>query len=268
MSALQTTARELLDAGDVKVVVGYELGTTSNRRRPCFIRQSDQVHRLMFDANCHSNLAVYLLKPEVRALGKAAIVAHPGTLRTILQYAAENQLVDGAVLSVAVTIDGKAAVLNDFAAIEQYLASVARRRRDELEQEIAALDQMPREKRWAYWSDQMASCVKCYACRAACPLCYCSRCITDMNQPQWLPVASTPLGNLEWNVVRAMHLAGRCIDCGACAAACPQGIRIDLLNFALSREMQTQFGAEAGYSMRRGYALSTWQAEDREAFIR
>jgi ferredoxin len=89
-----------------------------------------------------------------------------------------------------------------------------------------------------------------------------------VNQPQWVPVASDPLGNLEWNVVRAMHLAGRCVDCGSCADACPEGIRIDLLNHVLAREASAHFGAEPGYSTRKDYALSAYKPDDKEEFIR
>jgi formate dehydrogenase subunit beta len=127
---------------------------------------------------------------------------------------------------------------------------------------------LPLEERWAFWSAELARCVKCYACRAVCPLCYCARCITDVNRPQWLPVSSDPAGNLEWNVVRAMHLAGRCIDCGSCAAACPEGLRIDLLHRALARETSVHFGAEPGYSTRKDYALSAYKPDDKEEFIR
>jgi ferredoxin len=99
-------------------------------------------------------------------------------------------------------------------------------------------------------------------------MCYCARCITEVNQPQWIPVATDPLGNLEWNIVRAMHLAGRCVDCGSCSDACPQGIRLDLLNRVLAQEVLTSFGGEAGYSTRKEYALSTFKPDDKEEFIR
>ena len=65
-----------------------------------------------------------------------------------------------------------------------------------------------------------------------------------------------------------MHLAGRCIDCGSCAAACPEGIRIDLLNHVLAQAAMDEFAAEAGYSTRKEYALSSFKPDDKEDFIR
>ena len=81
-------------------------------------------------------------------------------------------------------------------------------------------------------------------------------------------MASDSFGNLEWNMVRAMHLAGRCIDCGSCAAACPESIRIDLLNHVLAQAAMDEFAAEPGYSTRKEYALSSFKPDDKEDFIR
>ena len=267
MKALQDKAKSLLESGGVQVVVGYAAGSTPDRVRPFFARKPDQVAELVWTDKPVQNLATYLLKPEVRALGKAALVATPAALRTLLQYAVENQIADGGF--VALAVDGSAvAELPTLAAIEEHVAKQPRGLSQADVAEIAKIDALSREERWAFWNAEMGHCVKCYACRAACPLCYCSRCITENNQPQWLPVSADPLGNLEWNIVRAMHLAGRCIGCGSCATACPQGIRIDLLNHVLAHEALQQFGAEAGAGTRREYALSTYQPDDKEDFIR
>jgi len=268
MEALRTKARELLESGVVKVVIGYGAGSDPQRVRALFARTADQVGQLVWDQRCRQNLAAYLIKPDVKALGRTAIVARPATLRTIMQYAAENQLANDSIVLLAVTDDGQIAELTSFAAIEEHLAVLPRGLTPEQQQELDKIEKMSLDERWAFWSAEVGRCIKCYACRAACPLCYCHRCITDVNQPQWIPVASDPLGNLEWNVVRAMHLAGRCVDCGSCADACPEGIRIDLLNRLLGREVLTQFGAEPGYSPRKEYALSSFKPDDKEEFIR
>ncbi len=267
MQLLRDKARSLLTRGTVQVVIGFAAGSTAERCRPHFVRSADEVDRLVPGDGCRQNLAVYLLKPEVRAMGKAAVVGGQTTLRTLLQYAVENQVADGSVVALAVD-DGRVEELTSFAAMEQYLAQ---RPRGLSAQERAELERQAgrsREDRWAYWSAELARCIRCYACRAACPLCYCERCITENNQPQWVPVASDRFGNLEWNVVRAMHLAGRCVNCGSCAAACPENIRIDLLNQVLAEEAMTQFGAEAGYSVRKDYALAAFKPDDKENFIR
>jgi ferredoxin len=268
MDTLRRLVAAKLAAGEIKLVIGYEAGSDATRVRPAFVTAADAAVNLIFDDRCRQNLAVYLLKPEVRSAGKAAVICCPATLRTLLQYAVENQIASDAVLALAVGADGAVTELADLAAVEAHVAQQPRGLTAEEQAEIDRIDALPLDERWQWWSAELARCFKCYACRAACPLCYCARCITDVNQPQWIPVASDPLGNLEWNVVRAMHLAGRCVDCGSCARACPQGIRIDLLNRVLAREALVSFGAEAGVSTRKDYALAAFKPDDKEEFIR
>ncbi|HOX27220.1 MAG TPA: 4Fe-4S dicluster domain-containing protein [Candidatus Krumholzibacteria bacterium] len=268
MDTLQTFASAKLAAGEVKIVIGYQAGSDATRARPAFVSDTAEAASLIYDDRCRQNLAVYLLKPEVRAAGRAAVVCGPATLRTLLQYAAENRIAADAVVAIAVDADGTVTELADLEAVETHVARQPRGLTPEQQAEIDRIDALPLGERWQWWSRELGRCFKCYACRAACPLCYCSRCITDVNQPQWIPVAADPLGNLEWNVVRAMHLAGRCVDCGSCAEACPQGIRIDLLNRVLAREAVVDFGVAAGVSRRKDYALASFKPDDKEEFIR
>jgi ferredoxin len=265
--SLRDAACRLLQAGTVKVVIGHGPGS-ADRTRPVFARRPDEVPEFACNGHRGQNLAVYLLKPEVRALGKPAVVARPAELRSILQFAAESQLPDEAVVALTAGSDGGVKELPTLGAIEEHLASLPRGAPAGAQEEHARLAAMPREQRWTFWSGELARCIKCYACRAACPSCYCSRCIVDCNQPQWIPVPADGLGNLEWNVVRAMHLVGRCIGCDSCAEACPQGIRLDLLNRVLATEAQASFGAEPGYSRRKEYALAAFKPDDKETFIR
>ena len=90
MEELRIKAKELLAAGTVKVVIGYGK-CTADARHPIFVRSADKVNELVFDASYTQNLATYLTKAEVRAMGRMAIVAAPSTLRSILQLAAERQ---------------------------------------------------------------------------------------------------------------------------------------------------------------------------------
>ena len=65
---------------------------------------------------------------------------------------------------------------------------------------IAKIDKMEPKGRWDFWMDHFTRCIKCYACRQACSLCYCERCITEKNMPQWIETSATPRGNLSWNL--------------------------------------------------------------------
>ncbi|HEX7500864.1 MAG TPA: hypothetical protein VF524_11265 [Polyangia bacterium] len=266
MEALASKAKELLAAGTIKVVIGYGKGT-GNSRRPVLVRTAERASDLVVDTACVQNLATYLTKPEVRALGRMAIVAIPSTLRSILQLAAEKQLREENVLALAV-IDGGVRELGTFDAIEEAVATIPDAIGESDQKMIDKLVAMSVGERRAFWADELGRCVKCYACRSSCPMCYCERCTMDCNRPQWIPVASHAIGNLEYHMVRAMHLAGRCVQCGTCGTACPVGIPVHLLTFFAESTVRRQFGQKGGASAKLDYAMSTFKPDDKETFIR
>jgi ferredoxin len=266
MEDLNNKAKQLLESGAVKVVIGYGKGT-GDTRRPIFVRAAEHTGDLVFDAACTQNLATYLTKAEVRAMGKMAIVAIPSTLRSILQLAAEKQLREENVLALTV-LDGSLRELATFAAIEETVATIPDAISNADQQMIDKLTAMSVSERRAFWAAELNRCVKCYACRSSCPMCYCERCTMDSNRPQWIPVASHAVGNLEYHMVRAMHLAGRCVQCGTCGAACPIGIPVHLLTFFAEGTVRRQFGQKGGASAKLDYAMSTFKPDDKEEFIR
>lgn len=266
MEALRRKARELLEQGEIKVVVGYGKGT-GTLRRPHFALEPGHADRLALDASCRQNLAVYATKHEVKQLGKVALVALPATQRALLQLLAERQLQDGDVIALVMEGD-EIKELRTAAALEEHLALKA----DALDPGDRALlerlDGMNREERWAFWQKELSRCMKCYACRNSCPMCYCANCTMDCNRPQWVPVASHSLGNLEYHMVRTMHLAGRCVECGECGRACPVGIPVHLLTYCAEETVHALFGQRAGHQAKLDYALATFRADDKESFIR
>lgn len=262
--ALRATATRLLETGAVAVVIGHEAGSLG-RRRPLFARTAADVERLVHDEACRHDLAVYATKPEVRALGRMAIVATPAALRALRRLAAERQIRDGEVLALAVD-DGSVRELAAPANVEARLATVPDALPAAAKAEMERLAAMAVEDRRAFWASELDRCTRCYACRAACPMCYCARCTMDVNRPQWVPVASHGLGNLDYHLVRAMHLAGRCVLCGACGAACPEGIPVHLLTEFAEASVRRHFGHPADGAG--SYALATFRPDDRESFIR
>jgi formate dehydrogenase subunit beta len=102
------------------------------------------------------------------------------------------------------------------------------------------------KKNGNFFEDLLSPCIRCYACRNACPLCYCPTCFVDESKPQWVGKART-VGRAHLSFLRAYHCAGRCTDCGACERACPVGINMrTLLTKKLKRTARKQYGWEAG----------------------
>jgi ferredoxin len=266
MEELRKKARELLEKGTVNVVIGYGAGT-AGKIRPVFIQDPGSVDQLIYDERCQQNLAVYLLKHEVRKMGKIAVTAPLFTLKTLLQLTAENQLPENDVYILGISREGKLMEFPGMAAVENYVAGF-----DDLsagdKEKLDRVEKMSLEERWNFWQEEFSRCFKCYACRAACPLCYCTRCTVEMNQPQWIPVPAHDLGNLEWHIMRAMHLAGRCVNCGDCARACPLDIPLNLLTQKLIQDVYANFKLRAGAGAKLENALSTFKPDDKENFIR
>ncbi len=124
------------------------------------------------------------------------------------------------------------------------------------------------EERLDYWKQELSRCIKCYACRQNCPMCYCDVCVADKNRPVRIDTSATLKGNFAWNILRAFHLAGRCVGCAACSAACPAGIDLDLLNLSLAKAAEEQFDYRAGAVRNVEPLIGTFSPDDHEAFIR
>jgi len=267
MDELRQKARQLLESGAVKVVVGHAQGT-GGKRRAHFARTAAEVDALVHDDGCWQNLANYLTKPEVKKLGKAAIVAPPAVLRSLLQLGAERQLREDEVVALAPGAGGAVRTLSSLAEVEEHVATLPDQLPAADRAELDRLAAMSAEQRRAFWAEQLERCVKCYACRSSCPMCYCERCTMDCNRPQWVPAASHGLGNFEYHVVRAMHLAGRCVECGTCGKSCPLGIPVHLLTIFAEESVRRQFGQKGGASAKPDFAMSTFRPDDKETFIR
>lgn len=134
--------------------------------------------------------------------------------------------------------------------------------------DIAAFEALSAAERNAFIAKEMEKCIRCYACRQACPMCYCSECFVDCGAPAWIGKGAQSVDdNALFQTVRVLHLAGRCVDCGACERACPMGIKLSLLNRKMVKDVKELFGAEAGVNLNDPPALNVHQFEDKEDFM-
>jgi ferredoxin len=267
MKALQNKVAELFGNGTISMMIGFR-ETAGKFAVPCFIEDASRVDELIYTAECKNNLSVYLHKPEVKQAKKVGIVANLATLRSLVQLISENQLWDLSITILAIEGENNVIELNTVAELEAYVQSHFQAYSPEDLVLIEKFNAMTKEERWQYWADQFSACVKCYACRAVCPMCYCSSCTVECNQPQWIKLSSETEGNFEWHIMRAMHLAGRCINCGECGRNCPAGIPVHLLTVQMNQEIEKEFGGKTGFSATGGYALNTFKPGDKENFIK
>lgn len=119
------------------------------------------------------------------------------------------------------------------------------------------------DEKWAQFEEETARCIRCYACREACPMCYCPTCFVENWQPRWIETGQEQTDLDIFQIVRCYHLAGRCSDCGACVSACPMNIDIRRLLSRLEKSIRDRYGHEVGVDAEEPPALNTYTAEDK-----
>ena len=133
---------------------------------------------------------------------------------------------------------------------------------------IASLKATSPAERWQFWRDEFSRCIRCYGCRNVCPACFCERCFVEETEPTWVQPIPRWQDNLIFQIVRNIHVAGRCTDCGECERACP--VKIPLRS--LAREMYDIVGElfhyQAGMDKEAPPLLACYESTDVEDFVR
>jgi len=130
------------------------------------------------------------------------------------------------------------------------------------------VEEMDPDQRWEMWERELSKCIRCYACRNACPMCYCEECIAEKRFPPWIGKSHHLPDNIMWNVLRAIHLAGRCIDCGECDRACPMDIPLRKINRKLQDVVKDKYGYVPGKDPETPSFVTTFDLDDEEEFIK
>lgn len=268
---IQAKARELLGGGQVACVIGYEVGPRG-RVRPAFIYNADDVGRLIWNRGCTHNLVTYLphkLHPHRRngsKPGRIAVVVKPCDSRAINVLLAENQFSRDQVYVIGVACDGivEGAGFKDVAegplqkrcqqcdervpVVYDVLIGqpAASGKALDTDPDLARLEAMSPAERAEFWLAQFDRCIRCYACRQACPMCNCPTCLFERDDSLWVGAGIRVDEKRTFHLGRAYHLAGRCVGCDECERVCPMHIPIGLLNRKLAQEMQAMFGFRAG----------------------
>lgn len=135
-------------------------------------------------------------------------------------------------------------------------------------EDVRKIEAMTNDQRWNYFDDLLKNCIRCYACRNACPLCYCPTCFVDESRPQWVGKSIDPTDTRTFHFLRAYHCAGRCTDCGSCERACPVGINVRTFTKKLEKDVKELYGFEAGLDPNVRPPLDVYNTKDPEDFIK
>ena len=135
-------------------------------------------------------------------------------------------------------------------------------------EDVNKIEALAPEEKKKFFEDLLSPCIRCYACRNACPLCYCPTCFVDESRPQWVGKSQDLTDVKTFHFLRAFHCAGRCTDCGACERSCPVGINMRVFTKKLEKDCLDLFDWESGMSLDARPPLDTYKPGDPDDFIK
>ncbi|MEO0071133.1 MAG: 4Fe-4S ferredoxin [candidate division WOR-3 bacterium] len=289
---LRKRARELLESKAVKVFLGYKRSSQPGLSSPIFITRPEDAEQLIFDFSCSQNLTNYLLKlkveeskpeglPYIRGdsrepRGKIGVVARGCDSRSIVILLQEKQVERESLYILGVGCEGviengekspscRSCLYPNPVIYDEMVGEKVEPSPELVEDEF---DNLSFDERWQILSEEISRCIRCYACRQVCPNCYCPVCFVDASMPQLLGKTHSLSDNMVFHIGRALHMAGRCVECGACHRACPMGIDLMRFNRKVARIVKERFGAVAGVDLNQPPALTQYQPEDPQEFIK
>jgi ferredoxin len=133
--------------------------------------------------------------------------------------------------------------------------------------DVEDFEQKSAEERWEYIKNEYSKCIRCYACRNVCPSCYCPECFVDQNDPQWIGKTPEVTDSIIFHLIRNLHIAGRCVDCGSCVSACPVDLDLRVMSKKVEKEIKERFNYLAGTDINEKPAMATFCEHEKQDFI-
>ena len=135
--------------------------------------------------------------------------------------------------------------------------------------EVAKIEAMSPEEKFAFFKAELSKCIRCNACRNVCPACSCRKCVFDSTKFDEAKKANVDsFEEKMFHIIRAFHVAGRCTDCGECSRVCPQGIPLHLFNRKFIKDINELYGEyQAGAEVDQRGPLTNFTFDDAEPSI-
>jgi len=268
ISEIRALCRKLLDEDKTDVILAYTDGDLDDGSLiPIFVRSAEDIWKIKWGDRCWQNLAPYLHGREDRV----AIVAKPCDARAIVQYVIENQLDRGKIFIIGVDCPGMTDADGDpRPGCGECTVRVAPEYDKRIEDDRVAIqvtnqgDGTFDRRSLDRFKEEIDKCILCYSCRQACYGCYCKSCFIERDTPDWQPAEIDAGTKMAFHLGRAMHLAGRCVECGACEAACASGVNVRYIISDATDFIEEEYGFKTGMDFDTTQAMLTNKLDDRE----
>lgn len=294
---IQDIATRLFNEGQVDVFLAWEQTGEEYQVKPYFARSAADVKNIVFNEYCIHNLSTTLLKFRDGS-DRIGLVVKGCDSRGIVRLLEDLQIKRERLYIVGIPCTGMKDPL--IAARNQsgfnksmQTIDIAKKCLDCIQPnpvvydemigtekppllqgerfaKVKEIENMSADERYQYFEDMLSTCIRCYACRQVCVACDCRTCIFDEMKPQWVGRETNVTDNMMYHIVKASHMAGRCIECGECERVCPVNIPLMLINQKLIKDVNDLFGPyEAGMQYIEGAkpALSRYDEKDPDDFL-
>ena len=290
---MRETVKKLFLDNKVDIVIGFQKSTVSDSGRPFFARSVADTDKLVWNDGCAANLAVFLPKLFEKPLRpregfkppRVGIIAKGCDGRSVSGLIKEKQALRDHLIIIGMPCAGmKTASKNRQGAAMLSRACVecdaplangadivirgdSKKPAKSGYDRIKKFQSLPAKERWERFVAEMSKCIRCNACRQACPNCYCAVCFADQKKPSWTSQAARLSDTIVFHMGRMFHQAGRCVECDACVNACPMGVDLRLFTQKLAHDAHELFGVTPGITPEELPMLQTFKQDDTECFI-
>ncbi len=119
----------------------------------------------------------------------------------------------------------------------------------------------------------LSTCLRCYNCRAVCPLCICQECILvsplfQHDAQKYLEQATRrgflqlPANTVLFHLTRLVHVGISCVGCGQCESACPVKLPLGTLFSTVGKQVQEIFQYVPGRDLEEKLPLTTYKTAE------
>jgi len=304
---LRSEIERLLEEKVVDVFIAFKKADAPLRPQPAFFRNTNELDDLEYNGLCQNNLANYFTRyPQDTRIGIVVRGCESRSVNALIvekQHPRENLYMIGipcqGIVDIRKILIRAGEEVTDYSEFQDEVSVVFKGeqikfpRKEVLHdsclrcvhpnpinqdplpegdpsivrQAVESFEALDKEERYAWFRHEAERCIRCYACREACPMCYCTECFVDHATPRWTESNISPAGTQAWHIIRAFHMAGRCTSCGACERACPMDIKMTYLTDKLNEDMLAKYQFEAGMDDTTQPPFASLNLDDKNRFV-